>query len=205
MIAEKIPLDFDFNALREDVIKIKAKYPIVSQSDYFGGWSITSSDGDYRDGWQKGHKIYEKSPNLTREEFKIELEKLGMKPTYFFRIKTDICTPSFSKLVDTIESHNLSPYRCRIIELKKGGASTWHRDAANDRYAVRLHIPLITNSECFFKTETEQVHMPADGSAYLIHVNRLHQVVNGGTEDRYHFVCDVIDRNGISVHHKFTG
>ena len=203
MIEEKIYLPYDLATLRADVLNIIAKYPIISQSVNFGGWSITSSDGDYRDGWQQGHKVYENNPNSPREELVAEFRKIGLKDLNAYRVKTDICTPAFSALVDTMEENGFYPRRCRLIRLKAGGFSSWHRDAPDGHYAVRLHIPIITNPGCLFKTETEDVHMPADGSCYLIKVNRMHQVVNTGTEDRYHFVCNVRDTKGLSTFHRF--
>lgn len=202
MIEEKINLPYDLSALRADVVNMKANYPIISQSVNFGGWSITSSDGDYRDGWQQGHKVYEKNPDFQKEKLTAEFKKIGMKDLNSYHVKTNVCTPAFSALIDTLEANGLYPRRCRVIELKAGGFSSWHRDASDDQYAVRLHIPIITNPGCLFKTETEEVHMPADGSCYLIKVNRMHQVVNIGTQDRYHFVCNVRDTKGLSAFHR---
>ena len=202
VIAEKINIDFDLSRLVAETLQIKATFPIICQSQFFGGWSITSSDGDYTDGWQKGHLVYSKFANASPEETRKEFERIGIKSLDAYSIKTNACTPGFSDLVDVLEVKNFFPRRCRIIELKAGGASLWHRDGEDGRYAVRLHIPLISNPGCIFKTETEVLHMPADGGCYLIHVNRLHQVVNTGNTDRYHFVCNVTDASGFSEFHR---
>ena len=204
MIAEKINIPYDLSRLVADIEQIKADFPMISQSRFFGGWSITSSDGDYRDGWQKGHLVYDKIASASPEEARKEFDKIGFKRLDAYSVKTNACTASFSALVNVLDSLNLVPRRCRIVELKAGGASTWHRDAEDSRYAVRLHIPIITNPGCLFKTETEELHMPADGGCYLIHVNRLHQVVNTGNDARYHFICNVHDKGGVSEFHKFT-
>jgi hypothetical protein len=110
--------------------------------------------------------------------------------------------------MDFLMQSGLSPRRARIIRLSKGLRSSWHRDGPDNLYFVRLHIPIITNPGCIFEAKdadvTEVAHMPADGSSYILRVNRMHRVSNLGTEDRFHLVMDVWDTVGLTQHHRFT-
>ena len=62
MIYERL----DLGLLSVDIQKLQAhikdhvlplEYVLVGS--FFGGWSVWSSDGDYKDGYQRGHLIYD--------------------------------------------------------------------------------------------------------------------------------------------------
>ncbi|OFZ29180.1 MAG: hypothetical protein A2622_14150 [Bdellovibrionales bacterium RIFCSPHIGHO2_01_FULL_40_29] len=201
MISEKWNIKFDINRLQEHLKQFVINKEITRQSSAFGGWSVLSSDGDYKDGWQQGHLLYRKG--VSEEQKKITRSQMNKKFSEY-TIETEICHGYLLEVINTIRTHKLHPARARIICLTAGMSCSWHRDAAEGIYAVRLHIPIITNDGCFFETETESEHLPADGSAYFIHVNREHRVVNKGNEDRYHLVMDVFDKNNITQFHHYA-
>lgn len=184
--------------LKEHVLPLEPE----RQSDAFGGWSVWSSNGSYRDGWQQGHRILAQN-HLTEEERRRELTKLGLASPLDFRKPTEICHGYLAEVLKTIDLAGLYPRRARIIQLSPHSSSSWHRDAPDHIYMVRLHIPILTNPGCFFETETERAHLPADGRAYFLFVNGMHRVVNDGDTPRYHLVVDVNDTKKVTQHHQY--
>ncbi len=198
MISEKWKLNLNIEKLSEHLLNNVFNKQITEQSEAFGGWSVLSSNGDYTDGWAMGHKQYIASES---EEVRARAKQEAKKSTDYF-LETEICTGYLKEVIDTIKSHNLNPCRARIIRLTAGGLSSWHVDAPPNIYAVRLHVPIITNSGCYFETRHEREHLVADGSAYFLFVNREHRVVNNGTLPRYHLVMNIFDNNRVSQHHR---
>jgi hypothetical protein len=90
-----------------------------------------------------------------------------------------------------------------VALLRAGARTRWHHDAEPGRYAVRCHVPVRTNPGALLRVEGDEEHIPADGSAYLLRVDRLHQAVNSGPEDRVHLVFDVWDLRGVSRRHRW--
>jgi hypothetical protein len=200
MISEKLPFSFDITKLQNHLFANVLPREMVKQSEAFGGWSVLSLNGDYKDGWQKGHLYLDKN---TSEADKKRIAQQIPRPFNEYTVETEICTGELLNVINFVREKKLSPYRARISCLMANSASSWHIDAPPERYAVRLHIPLITNDRCFFQTRKEAEHLPADGSAYLIYVNREHRVINEGTTDRYHLIMDVKDIYQVSKFHRF--
>lgn len=204
MIYEKMPFGYDIELLRKHLREFVLPLPRTDQSDAFGGWSITSSNGDFKDGWFRGHLILEKGNFNNIEELRKEFLKKGIPLPSQSTVPTEICHGYFSQVMEDIKNRGLSPCRARVICLKSQSQSTWHQDMPSDQYGVRLHIPILTNEGCFFECDEGGAHLPADGSAYLLSVNRRHRVINNGNEHRYHIVMDICDRNKISQYHRLT-
>ncbi len=180
----KLGLVFDLEKLRQHVIDYVLPLPSEQQNYAFGGWSVLSSDGSYKDGWHKGHLIYEGKTDEEISKLRQEM-KIGQKK---YDKPTEICHGYLQYVMD--ELLPIKPHRARIIRLRAGTESVWHRDTKEDDLMYRLHIPIITNEKCFYMTTQEKTHMPATGDCYIIRVNQLHRVVNYGTEDRLHLVMD---------------
>lgn len=204
MISEKIKIKFNLDSLRKHLEKNIFPLAPVMVSDHFGGWSVYSSNGSYKDGWAKGQLIYDESfmPGLTIKEKALHL---GIKHSTEYIIETEICHGPLKELMDLIKSYDLTPRRARLSLLKSNGASSLHQDAPSNVYSVRLHIPIITNEQCFFISGDEREHLPADGeTAYFIFVNRPHQVINQGISDRVHLIMDVTDNSKMTQFHRAT-
>ena len=79
-------------------------------------------------------------------------------------------------------------YRARIMLAKEKGCYSIHQD-----YSPRLHLPLVTNSQCnFLLTDPLQMfHLPADGTTTWVDTRRSHTFMNGSTEKRLHLVMIV--------------
>lgn len=90
-------------------------------------------------------------------------------------------------------------YRWRILRLRPRHTYSVHTDNLNEHTQnLRLHIPVVTNPECymcFFESplrsgESQQVHFEhlEAGNSYVTNTTGLHTAVNYGLEDRYHLV-----------------
>ena len=80
-----------------------------------------------------------------------------------------------------------------------------HKDAATNNYMARIHIPLITNEKCVHICDGYNLHMPADGSVYILWVNVWHQIRNDSDEDRYHIIMDAYDTKKITKFFHYEG
>lgn len=204
MIAEKLKISFDIERIRDYFYTHVKPLEPVRASETFGGWSILSSNGDYRDGFETGKDyVYF---DEERNEYVLDYQKAHRETGFVWPEEhvhpTQVCTGYIAEVIQTIQRAGLKPYRARWTNLHPNVCMPWHRDAVQDAYAVRLHIPVITNEDCAFETEEGAFHMPADGSCYLVAVNQLHRAYNKGTTDRIHIIMDVIDTSGISKHHR---
>lgn len=202
MIFESLNFEFDVEKLKNHLRNSVLALPPHMVGPYFGGWSILSSNGSYRDGWASGERAYQSNfmPGATFEQKRIAL---GIYPTETYSQPTEICTGYLADVMSEIEAAGLQPRRARVSLLKAHGKSSWHRDGRDDEYAVRLHVPIFTNEKCFFECEEGTVHLPADGHGCLLRVNRMHKVINDSDEDRIHLIMSVRDTKGISKHHRY--
>ena len=149
MISERWDVKFDVNKLREHFYKEIIDKEITRQSAAFGGWSILSSTGDFKDGWHGGHRLLDLKVD---QQEKLLLQKDQPKKSSSYCVETQLCTGYVKEVIEVIRRHNLKPRRARIISLTAGMSCVWHKDVNEKTYAVRLHIPIITNSGCFFET-----------------------------------------------------
>lgn len=78
---------------------------------------------------------------------------------------------------------DLNLYRTRILNLKSKTCLNYHCDNS-----PRIHIPLITNEDCFFILEDQIMRFPADGNYYYVDTRKKHTAVNASNEDRIHMV-----------------
>lgn len=156
----------DIDKLQDYFQRNISKLPSVqcrdSRIDY-AGWAVTSHDGSTEDGIIR--RIALNNGDVSR----------GIAPT-------NICCGYLAEVMEELEYYGLEPFRARIMQLEsEGGEMPLHVDADNE--AWRLHIPIITNPDSFFEWQqedgrVESVHLPADGSAWLVRVDILHRAVN---------------------------
>lgn len=204
MVAEILNFKIDSDKLLAHFQKFVLPLPSVGNPTMFGGWSVLSSDGHYQDGWHSGHISEDRK--LTVEEQRIalaEATKQRKKTSRDYCNPTEICHSYMRELIDQLIDQKLYPSRARIIRLCANTVTFKHRDHTDNAYAVRLHIPIITNEFCTFDIEGESMHFPADGSLYLVHVNRIHWACNRGTTDRYQLVIDVRDIDNRTISHRY--
>ena len=173
-------------------------------SAHFGGWSVTSSNGEIEDGWLKKKPLID-SKEKTIEELRAVHESIGFKGPQHYRTPTALCTGEIAKIIQYLDQEGFFPCRARYTILKAGGNTPFHQDYPDWLYGVRLHIPIITNEDCFFEyTENHKKNLRADGSVYLLKINKVHRVFNQSTQDRVHFLCDFFDTRQKTHHNKYT-
>ncbi len=126
------------------------------------GWAVTSRDGSLTDGIKRISKKEKNNKRGTEE--------------------TNICNGYLNEVMQSLKSKDIQPYRARIMQLKSNGEEMpFHTDAKEETW--RLHIPINTNSESYFEWRREDgsiesVHLPADGSAWLVRVDLEHRATN---------------------------
>jgi Aspartyl/Asparaginyl beta-hydroxylase len=87
--------------------------------------------------------------------------------------------------------YRVDDYVAFLSRLGPEGVIATHRDSGEFLERVhRLHIPIQTNSDCFYLVENNTVHMKV-GTLYEIDNQREHGVVNQGTSDRIQLVVNV--------------
>ncbi|MBB5445335.1 MULTISPECIES: aspartyl/asparaginyl beta-hydroxylase domain-containing protein [unclassified Paraburkholderia] len=158
----------DPEALRTHFVEQIQKMPSTPYRDNrvdYVGWAVTSRDGTMGDGIQR---ISSGGPGVR-----------GVIPTA-------ACGGCLTQVIETLRRGGLAPYRARIMQLEsEGDEMPLHKDS--DKETWRLHIPIITNPNCFFEWQRadgsiESVHLPADGSAWLVRVDVNHRAVNRSNE-----------------------
>lgn len=173
----------------------------------FGGWSITSRTGDWRDGWE----FFQNDEGEAMEVY-FPKDDNNYKSLKFFNIAhsmehknpTQACVGEIANIVNQLEELGLYPRRVRVTCLKAGSKSLVHRDGNGDEYMARIHIPIITNKKCVFISEGQHLHMEA-GKAYAVWVNNWHQIRNDSEDDRYHIICDFYDTKEVTKQFSYRG
>ena len=78
---------------------------------------------------------------------------------------------------------DLNMCRTRVMRMTKKSCYSYHYDKTK-----RIHIPLVTNKNCFMVIEDEVFRYPADGNYYIIDTTKMHTFVNASKEERIHIV-----------------
>ncbi len=204
MISEELPFQFDVEKLQNHVRQHVLQFKPHMVGQFFGGWSVLSSNGSYLDGWGSGEKAFQPDfmPGATMEE---KCAAVGLRPISEYSKPTEVCHGYLAEVIEEIARAGFQPIRARLSLLMPHGRSTLHRDGPDGEYAVRLHIPIITNEKCTFHCDEGVAHLPANGRAHLIRVNRMHQVFNESDQHRIHLLMQVKDTRGISKFHRYPG
>ncbi len=201
MFYEKLNFRVDIQRLRQDVQKhvFALGDPVFQGNEYgynnFGGWSLLSRSRDWHDGWEVGHTGHPAEhivspggrPNYPVHKF------LNLSHSFEHANPTAACQGYIAEVLDLIKDQGFYPRRARVSLLRPGGTTLLHQDAVSSVYMARIHIPLWTNQLCIHHCDGIDLHMPADGSVYILWVNRLHQVSNRSDQNRYHIIMDAYD------------
>jgi len=108
-----------------------------------------------------------------------------------------------AKVLDQIREFGFYPSRARVTCLKAGAKSLVHRDADDNEYMARIHIPLITNPKCTFNADGHSLYMEP-GNVYMVWVNIWHQIRNDSDQDRYHIIMDAYDTKKITQNFNYN-
>jgi len=80
-----------------------------------------------------------------------------------------------------------------LTNLRAGIVIPRHRDKGPlTAKTHRIHVPVITNTECIFSVGDESKNLPAGQIWIIDNVNRYHSVGNNGDSDRVHLIIDAI-------------
>jgi hypothetical protein len=202
-VGERIDLKVNLKILSEALFPLLTNYPPVERSKAIAGWAIQSTNSSYKDGFSAEFCPYNGPLNKSPHWYPKSAKEMQLPPIQNYTKETEICCTPIKEILAQLNDLGLNPRKARILRLTAGSSSSWHIDGSKKYYHVRLHIPLLTNPGCFFETEYDRQHMPADGSGYLVMVNQNHRVVNSGELDRYHFVVNVWDTKHITQHHQY--
>jgi hypothetical protein len=83
--------------------------------------------------------------------------------------------------------------RAILVNLKANSTIPEHIDSGSSLDAChRMHIPLITNTQCDFRVGLETIQMKAGEIWEINNTNKIHSVKNLSNEDRIHLIVDWI-------------
>lgn len=173
----------NWDKLKQQVREIERKEKMFPASGgSWGGWSVMSRTGSYKDGWAEGHRLLEQG---------VEASKLvgGFCSGDFTRY-TDVATRELIFCCEQARVKKLLPSRARLTQLRPGDETDWHRDAPEENLFHRLHFVIETNENAIFKTGND-VHHLAERRTYLLNVNDWHSVHNFGPTPRTHLIMDI--------------
>lgn len=158
----------------EDVVSREPATQYHDHNTSYEGWALTSRDGTVSDGVRR---IDRGSPAGGGES------PAARAPSGRGNTPTVLHGGAVAEVLDRLEALGLAHFRARIMRLANEGFDMkWHRDA--DRESWRLHLPITTNPHSFFEWKLDdgihRIHMPADGTAWLIRVDKLHRAINNG-------------------------
>ncbi|HEX3150472.1 MAG TPA: aspartyl/asparaginyl beta-hydroxylase domain-containing protein [Gemmataceae bacterium] len=99
----------------------------------------------------------------------------------------DVC----SYIRQVVSTFQCSLRAVRLMKLSPGSRIKEHTDLDLDIDSgmVRLHIPVVTNSDVDFRLNGSRVVL-AEGECWYLRLSDPHSVANNGTSDRVHLVID---------------
>lgn len=84
--------------------------------------------------------------------------------------------------------------RAILVNLPQGNVIPDHIDAGESLHTGhRVHIPITSNSDCFFTVGNESINMKAGEMWEINNTNKVHNVKNIGNSDRVHLIVDWIN------------
>lgn len=221
---QQLPYTFEQSLLEDYVKQVITKYPennqIRSWGRGYGGWIIQGrKDDPVLRQWDSN--VFSKVSPDNFEEWLYE----NIAQCYH---RTDIAKNDFiSDTLRSLEDLGLNPRRMRLSKLAAGSTLKIHNDMGFGikKYAVRFHIPCITNQEVQWimfdeKLNTRDFNPPEKnrfnewieqnedkvicrfhleaGKSYMIRTNNIHTVTNPSDQDRYHINCNIWDTSDSS-------
>lgn len=101
----------------------------------------------------------------------------------FPHVESDFKIPIFDLPYTNSIILMLNLVRTRVMRMKPKTCYSYHSDMTK-----RIHIPLITNENCFMVIEDEIFRYPADGNYYIMDTTKKHTAVNASFRERIHIV-----------------
>jgi hypothetical protein len=117
-----------------------------------------------------------------------------------YDLRNSFCQGYINEIIDFVEEHIGHVSRTRFAVLMPGEKIKPHMDINTDK-AIRIHIPLFTDTQCIVgvqgKKRKVEVHMPADGHLWFLNQGYSHWVNNDSSIPRVHMVFSVIGQDNI--------
>lgn len=203
-VAERIELKVNVEKLLNSFQAVEKLYPAYVRSQAFGGWALQGLENPtVYDGWSLDFCPFNGPDNRGPTWTAKNQQESRLAPIQAYNHPTPAMTPELQELIQQLQDLGLNPRRAKILRLMPNSSLVWHQDGSSRTYQAKIHIPLTTNSACFFETDMGRYHMPADGAGYFVHINRMHRAVNGGDKVRLHFAAHIWDQNHISKYHQY--
>jgi len=175
-LTHKLDPVYDVPKLQAECNRIIEEYSPANQfgDDHEGGWKavcLVSSGGDpYEDRYLDG--VFTKTPALN-------------------------LAPYMESIIDGFPGQTA---RVRLMQLLPRENIFWHFDGSQslDQKDVRLHIPIVTNSEVRFQISHEDCRW-RPGELWYGDFTFPHRLYNGGDSPRVHLVMDFAVNNEIKA------
>ena len=78
--------------------------------------------------------------------------------------------------------------RMRLMKLIPAKCYTWHMDPTE-----HIHVPILSNPGNKLVIGDNTYSLPADGSTYITDTTKFHTAFNGGREDRFNLLINLLD------------
>jgi hypothetical protein len=141
---------------------------------------------DYR---QKAFPVHRKTktiPILFNADFK-SFDAIPSSNYTLFKEQIDSLQETLNKSIGL----NGKIFRALLVMLVKGGEIPPHLDMGDSlKFSKRIHIPIITNNNCFFTIEDESKILKVGEMWEINNSEKLHGVFNHGDKDRIHLIVD---------------
>lgn len=169
----RLPHDFEPARLAADLTGVAAGTgwtPHFVQQNYEGDWSVIALRGPAG----ATHPVQMIYSDPTCTEF---ADTPLLAPARYFR--------------QVLASFACPLQAVRLMRLGPGSTIKEHRDhdLCFEDGTVRIHIPVVTNTEVDFRLNGRRCVMPA-GSAWYLRLSDPHSVANLGATERVHLVID---------------
>ena len=167
-------------ALRK-ILKIQVFDDGGGEVKYISGISLNRIPNDKKS--TKGKNVwgrYWTKPNHTSKE----VERADFIDEEAYKEFIEDFKETYFEYIYNVLSKRYQLGRVRILKKEPRSTLSWHRDPE-----PRLHIPIFTNLGSRIVVKDEAIHMPADGSVWIINATQYHTAFNGGEEDRVHIVA----------------
>ncbi|HEY3914564.1 MAG TPA: aspartyl/asparaginyl beta-hydroxylase domain-containing protein [Verrucomicrobiae bacterium] len=168
----RLPFQFDPPQLQADLRQLASDAFVAHFNTHYyqGDWSVAP----FRSVGGKANQIY---PDPMAKDAFADTPLLAQCPC----------------VRNVLASFHCPQQAVRFMRLKPGSSIREHRDysLAYEDGEVRLHIPVVTNSDVEFVLNGEQIIM-REGECWYHNFNLPHRVANRGTADRVHLVIDCV-------------
>jgi|TARA_R110000803_G_scaffold42597_4_gene91279 hypothetical protein len=165
--------DIDQHQLEKDVYDLISEFNLQDQDQI----SLTSIDGN--NDWDSS----------TGKMFDLDHPEL-----YYSEINKGLHGTLIEKYIKQFSKF----YRWRLLKIQGKQTYSVHIDGLVDKSNLRLHIPVVTNNDCYLcfyddypqdskSTSVTHYHLNT-GYAYEVNTTGCHTAVNYGHTDRYHIV-----------------